>query len=195
MLNLPEQAARVVSWSDKRLAVDTTSRSGTWSRGLSPFFLGPCPLYGQHVAQNVENGWQYAKVYEEFTLNGEPTDRYLEWATAGWAEPKANRYPVGKGRKPLYSLWDGRKLTYLEARKQIYIPLYCQAVVKTEAFRLLREQYEEYGSICLRDFDGYDRRDASLTDVLNNPDRKMGHAFVLAMLLTRHPITIPYLDA
>jgi len=39
--------------------------------------------------------------------------------------------------------------------------------------------------LILRDFDAYDHVMIrwSLTEVLNNPDRKMGHAFVLAMML------------
>lgn len=33
---------------------------------LSPFFLGPVSLYDGHVAKNVENAWQYAKVTKWF---------------------------------------------------------------------------------------------------------------------------------
>jgi hypothetical protein len=32
-------------------AIDTTSRSTNWTRGLSPFFLGPIPLYDGHVSK------------------------------------------------------------------------------------------------------------------------------------------------
>ena len=37
----------------------------------------------------------------------------------------------------------------------------------------------------LWDFDGYNHKELGLTydEVINNPDRKMGHAFVLGMLL------------
>jgi len=35
----------------------------------------------------------------------------------------------------------------------------------------------------LWDFDGYDYRHTTLYEVLNNPKKKMGHAFVLAALL------------
>ncbi len=46
------------------LAIDTTSRSRTWSKGLSPFYLGPIPLYGhESPARVMENAWQYSKVY------------------------------------------------------------------------------------------------------------------------------------
>jgi hypothetical protein len=165
--------------------INTTSRSNNWSKGLSPFFLGPVALYGEYKAQNVENAWQYSKVYEEHAENGEPTPDYFIWAKAGWAKDSADRYPMGKGRKPLYSWWDGQKLPYVEARKRIYAPLYAGAVENTDAYKMLKEIHEFRGDICLWDFDGYDHHKLNMTyqDVLDCPSRKMGHAFVLAMML------------
>ena len=161
--------------------INTTSRSDNWSRGLSPFFLGPVKLYGDYIAKNVENGYQFTKVYEEHIINGEPTPEYFEWAKNGWDNDKAERYPMGKGRKPLYSLWDGQKLNYIEARKKIYAPLYSKAVEKTEAFKKLKEMYDNGEKIALWDFDGYNNK--SYEEVINNPNKTMGHAFVLAMML------------
>lgn len=92
---------------------------------------------------------------------------------------------MGKGATPLYSLWGGEKLGYLEARKRIYFPLYAKAVVETPAFGTLLDLYRREGSVTLWDFDGYDHLalGLSLKEVVNNPHRKMGHAFVLAHLL------------
>lgn len=166
--------------------INTTSRSNNWSKGLSPFFLGPVELYDGHVAQNVENAWQYSKVYAEHAdENGDPKPEYLEWARAGWAKNSADRYPMGKGRKPLYSLWAGEKLPYVEARKKIYCPLYAKAVENTDAFKMLKQIFEHRENIWLWDFDGYDHHKLNMTyqDVLDCPSRKMGHAFVLAMML------------
>lgn len=171
--------------------INTTSRSRDWSRGLSPFFLGPVPLYpGAPVpeAKNVENAWQYAKVYPRHVDPfGMPTPSYFEWAAAGWASSKAERYPMGKGKKPVYTWWAGEKLTYTEARKKVYVPLYAHAVAQCEAFGILRALYRERGEITLWDFDGYDHLALGMTfkDVLNSEVRKMGHAFVLAYLLER----------
>lgn len=153
---------------------------------MSPFFLGPCRLYGGFTSRNVENGWQYSKVYAEHTDGeGNPTDEYFIWARDGWGQTRAVRYPMEKGRKPLYSWWDGEKLTYVEARKRVYVPLYARAVVKTEAFAQLEELYREKDEITLRDFDGYDyvAQGKSFKEVINDPEKKMGHAFVLAMML------------
>ena len=44
---------------DGAIVVDTTSRSSNWSRGLSPFIIGPVKLYGDYESVNFENLWQY----------------------------------------------------------------------------------------------------------------------------------------
>ena len=167
--------------------VNTTSTSKEeWSKGLSPFFLGPIPLYSNLVAENLENAWQFAKVYPDQVKDDKILRKYYDWALKGWADKRAHRYPMGRGAIPLFSLWKKQRLDYIEARKQIYMPLYKEAVVKTEAFKKLVEIYKEHKNIVLFDFDGYDYLgiNKSLDEVLNDPKNKMGHAFVLAMLLS-----------
>lgn len=167
------------------VVINTTSRSDNWSRELSPFFLGPVDLYGNYKSINVENAWQYSKVYEYYTDgNGNPDDRYFKWAESGWNSVRANRYPMGKGVKPLYSYWDGEKLSYVEARKRIYIPLYANAVQKTKAYEQLVKIHLENKEIYLWDFDAHGLRPGTFDywDLWNNPNIKVGHAYVLAML-------------
>jgi hypothetical protein len=96
---------------------------------------------------------------------------------------------MGKGAVPLFSWWDGEALDYVRARKKIYVPVYAKAVVNTPGFCELLRLYREHGELQLWDFDGYDHHalGMSLKDVLNDPTRKMGHAFVLAMLLENFP--------
>jgi len=171
------------------IIIDTTSRSKNWTRALSPFYLGPVELYDGMVSQNFENAWQFSKVYSQHTEDGEPTDEYWKWAKKGWADSWAHRYPMGRGAIPKYSLWKGEKLGYIDARKKIYIPLYVTEVKKTEAFSKLVELAKQAGSegknLYLRDFDAYDNIKAEMSyhDVMNCEERKMGHAFVIAMLL------------
>jgi len=171
--------------------VDTTSKAQDWRQDLSPFSLGPCELYDNHIAQNVENAWQYSKVYKAHTEeNGDPTDEYWAWAKKGWADTTPHRYPMGKGAVPECSLWKGQKLGYIDARKQIYAPLFARALTKTEGWQVLVEMYNTSEKLYLRDWDGWSMKRhgmASLTDVLNNPKRKMGHAFVIKMLLDNDP--------
>jgi len=184
---------------ENAVVVDTTSRSRTWSRGLSPFVLGPCVLWGGHVSRTMENAWQYSKVYGEFLHPRVPGDslgpndmgmtidlpRWLAWARSGWSKPRADRYPMGKGREPAFSYWDGERLSYVEARKQIYLPLYWNAVNYTPALQQLIELVRTEPVVVLRDFDAYDHRALGMTldDVIECSTRKMGHAFVLAMML------------
>lgn len=166
--------------------ISTVSKAkDSFWRQLSPFILGPCKLWGGHISQNMENGWQYSKVYRIHDEDGEPNVRWQKWSKEGWENPKAVRYPMGKGASPEYSWWDGKQYGYVQARAKIYIPLYARAVAKTEAFEELKKRHVEDKEIWLWDFDGYDRRKfgMSLLDVLTCPTKKMGHAFVLAMML------------
>jgi hypothetical protein len=162
-------------------AFDVTTHGGQF-RPLSPMLLGPVMLYGGHWSRNVENAWQFSKVYPGY----EDEARYWPWACAGWADERAHRYPAGKGVRPHWSLWAGSKLGYIEARKRIYLPLYAQAVrfYQLGLLTVLRS-YASQGDIALRDFDAYDHRALgySWQDVMNDPDRKMGHGFVLAMMI------------
>lgn len=170
------------------ITVDTTSRSRNWSRELSPFLLGPVELYDGTFAQNVENAWQFSKVYRKhLNKNQDISNAWFEWSRAGFNDTRAHRYPMGKGVIPLCSYWNGQFLSYIEARKQIYIPLYSKAVVKTKAFKVL-SVLAQHNNIWLRDFDGWNYRkwDMTLKDVVNCESKKMGHAFVLAMLLENY---------
>lgn len=182
----------VISYNFKTPAgsnvINTTSRSDNWSKSLSPFFIGPIDLYGEYKSHNMENAWQYSKCYghlDHIDENDNPTGSYFKWAQVGWNSVRANRYPMGKGIKPQFSYWDGHKLDYTEARKQIYIPLYSKAVSKTYAFKKLKETYASNADIYLRDFDAHSLTPGTFDywDLWNNPNIKVGHAYVLAMML------------
>jgi hypothetical protein len=175
--------------------VDTTSRGGF--KDLSPFYLGPRAwtestglddgTYTSVCAMNMENLWQYSKVYPEFiTHDGKISPNWFEWRSVGFNMQKANRYPMGKGRKPVFSYWMGERLDYISARKKIYIPAYRDLVLRTKSYALLYQWVIEGRDIILRDFDGYDHTKIgmSLDDVINNPKKPMGHAFVIYGLLT-----------
>lgn len=173
------------------MLINTTSRSETWSKGLSPFYVGPVEMTGLGtgiISKNVENAWQYSKVYPEHwdaKLKKPKVPEWTNWAMAGFRRDYANRYPMGKGAKPICSWWNKKKLDYVQARKQIYIPLYAQAVVKTEAFERLQQYYDLGYDIVLLDFDGYDHceKDMDWKEVIECTNLRMGHAFVLAMML------------
>lgn len=182
-----------------RLDVINTTSRGSDPRfiELSPFHLGPVDCYAEDDgvmpvmlrARNMENAWQYSKLYREHAdFDGDVfkvSKRWADWRDAGFAKERADRYPMGKGAVPLCSYWAGRYLSYIEARREIYIPLYSKAVRKTSAYAELERVYKEKGEIVLWDFDGYLHRNLGMSfdDVIACTSRKMGHAFVLAMML------------
>lgn len=173
-------------------SINVTSKSSSIYQNLSPFFLGPVSLYNGQTSQNVENAWQFSKVYtvHHDYLDDQPTEEYFMWATLGWNDERAHRYPMGKGAVPMYSWWDGQKLDYVKARRQIYVPLYKQAVLEYHP-RLLDAMCDlvsEGINLVIHDFDAYDHHvlGMSLNDVLEDPTRKMGHGFVLAMMIEEY---------
>ncbi|CAF0779268.1 unnamed protein product [Rotaria sordida] len=182
----------------------TSTTKEKWCSEFSPFFLGPIELYSNNkdgkmfIAKNMENAWQFCKVYKQFTdTDGySPSQAYWQWAENGWNDSKPHRFPLGrKASKPLYSLWNGKKLNYIEARKIIYAPLYAKYVEQTDAYKKLNDIYIKYccedkndkhkKPMALLDFDGWDHlgQGYTLEQVINMPKPKMGHAFVLAGLL------------
>jgi len=166
--------------------VNTTSRAKDWARGLSPFLIGPVQLYKGLTARNVENAWQYSKVYPEHVDTDKyPTREWYKWAEDGWSLNRAVRYPMGKGAVPVYSYWEGRRLRYRGARRLIYCPLYAAVVEKTAAYKQLQATCQQHEEVWLWCFDGYDytAEGKTLHDVLYDESRSMGHSFVLAMLL------------
>lgn len=167
--------------------IDITSKASGWSKGLSPFILGPVYLWGDYKSRTMENAWQFSKVYEQHTGKlGLPTEDWIKWATEGWQLPRGVRYPFGKEVEPLYFYYQDQKLNLVAARKKIYIPLYAQAAKKSEDFsRLERAYFDKDSQISLFDFDGYDYQSLGMTleDVVQDVSRPMSSAFVLAMLL------------
>ncbi len=165
--------------------IDVTSHSKNWAKEFSPFFL-PVKYKGK-TYPCFENFWQYHKVYaDHLDLDSNITRSWFKWHESGIKSAKAVRYPMGKGAAPEFSLFNGKRLSYVEARRKIYMKYYARSVVKTEAFQILKEIYrDKTHNIVLRDFDTYDHQALGLSyyDVIHNTRRKMGHAFVIAMML------------
>ena len=177
----------------------TSGNKDEGMRGLSPFYLGPVECYDGLKSETFERAWQCAKVYPWMeNADGYPSEGYFAWRDMMWAkkgfERKIDiRFPVGKGnaRKCEYAWWKVNstfeRLKYIPARKAIYIPLYAKAVVKTEAYRRLVELRDSGKNLMLIDFDGYNihhpKYNFTYSDAIHCWRLKMGHCFVLAMLL------------
>jgi hypothetical protein len=172
------------------VVVNTTTKSKNWSQYLSPMHVGII-FSDNGIALNMENFWQYAKVYKnQVDENNNPTQEYFNWKNCGYNKKWADRYPAGKGAIPLYTLYCGEKLGYIEARKRLYTTYYADAVQKTDSFKKLKEIWIDClmnnKDLILQDFDAYNHRVLKYTweNILNDEERKMGHAFVLAKVLS-----------
>jgi hypothetical protein len=118
--------------------------------------------------------WTYPA--ETHVINGKITDAYWKWREAGMNNKYPIRYPVGfKHRhKCLYSLkelntvqdhissdnyvqYNGTmyaKLGYIESRKQIYIPIYCDLVKRQPKFQELKNRLDKGENLLIIEVDG-----------------------------------------
>jgi hypothetical protein len=157
------------------MVVDTTSRSKSV---FSPFLSGTRhPI----LSMRMENAWQYSKVYPQHDDNGRPNKEWSRWRYEGLHKFFAQRYPMGKGVFPLYTWFNDQQLDYIEARKQLYVPLYRNMLDNDNAEYQINNiiQMLKRTDVYLKDFDGYNDPDKTFEEILNDPNKKMGHAFVL----------------
>lgn len=206
----------------------TSQNSKSVGAQLSPFVLK------NEQGQIFENVWQFAKFYdvvpetaqsedpkalkawqwklEQHATNGEPNEHYKIWREAGMNFPYPVRRPVPKGKLPLCHIWNDRKLGYIDARKEIYIPLYKKLASQTEDYVLLKYLVKQGYKIQLLDFDG-PATDDSMTEsdferlskipnfidseypgsvvvneqnwetLVNSKDIILGHGYVLAAMI------------
>lgn len=183
----------------------------------------------------LENVWQFSKVYESVPRSvqrysrynpmiiwdhpaevhldedGNLTNEYLNWRKKGIYNPYPVRYPVGyqHRHKCICSLKTpySKQLNYIEARKEIYLPLYLEAVVKEPLFKELKHMLAEGINILIIEVDGPHQESLdyyikkygvdddfinlnsmaatkeNLDIMLNDPKHPFGHGYCLAMAL------------
>jgi hypothetical protein len=160
---------------EKAVVVNTTSTSKDFGKAFSPFMCQGRIELGGLVAHNVENLWQGTKRFEDQIDDGE----WINWRDSILSNKFAQRYPKGKGAKAICSIWNGKKLDYIPARKKIYVPAYVKKL-KSYCEREVNSLIDMLSctDIYLWDFDGY-ATENSWDEILNDPNRSLGHAFVL----------------
>ena len=176
--------------------LDVSSYSTNWGRLLSPFLLGPVELDDGRSSLRNENAWQFSKVYrDQWDADAlRPTSAWWTWSDAGFADERAHRFPRGRGAKPVGSWHDGSLLDYLSARRRIYVPLYRQAVLRSEAWAALREWFERTATPTVWEPDGRDLGSRGLLDAALDPTWPLGHSAVLAMMLQHEHEWDAFLD-
>lgn len=150
-----------------------TENFNKWS-SLSPYVL-------KKEGQILENIWHAHKVWKEVPAvkipksrwdpkkiiwergsethvdeNGVPNETWKKWHNDLCNNEYAVRYPAGfKNKKnTLYSWKDDRKLSYIEARKEIYAPLYIELVQNEAKFKELMKMVEDGKNILIVEVDG-----------------------------------------
>jgi hypothetical protein len=140
--------------------------------------IGPYCLKNEsgHIMENI---WQFHKVYEKVPkikqsysrwdsrtiweypaethiTDGEPNELYWLWREAGLNAVDAIRYPVGTKHRHecLYSLLNGKKLNYVEARKEIYFKEYATLVKQHPKFIKLQKMLADGKSLLITEIDG-----------------------------------------
>ncbi len=195
--------------------------------------LGPYVLENDQ-GEIMENIWQFSKVYKDVpktrltysrwdstviwnhpaevhVKDGKILDAYWKWRKKGMKNIYPVRYPVGwKDRhKCLYALKKkgGKPLSYIEARKEIYLPLYAEMIQKQKQFLELKKRLKNGENLLLIEVDGphqesleyykftYDVNDNFIKNdtilattlniqiMLNDDKHPFGHGYCLAMAL------------
>jgi hypothetical protein len=134
---------------------------------------------------------QASKVWEdEEAADGLPTKEWYERRAKLWADKKGHRW-VKKGKDKSgnkniakYSLWGkSKKLSYLEARRRIYAPIYSAHVRQTEAYKELEKMHKEGVNLLLLGFDGYNRDGKTWKECFEDISKPFGHEQCLAAML------------
>lgn len=134
-----------------------------------------------------ENYWQSGKVIE-----GVDYEKHYEW----WINQQSpkRRYPNSKGKKILYSLFNGIQRDYITSRKEIYVPEYAELIKNSERLQFWKNKINSGKNIVVYDFDGPRKEDGSvdcqlvskdfLINKINDVKFPFGHGYVVSMLLS-----------
>lgn len=183
----------------------------------------------------MENIWQFSKVYESVPATTQKYSRwnnkiiwqhphevhytqdkllpaYWNWRTKGMNNQYAVRYPVGYGNMhtckfAIAESDPNEKLGYIEARKKIYVPLYCNLVKQHNKFDELKQRLKNGENLLIVEVDGphqeslqyykqkYNVNDSFINDnsmlvtpenlyiMLNDDKHAFGHGYCLAIAL------------
>ena len=161
------------------IVIDVTSRvlrdkefmrkHPSFHRDISPFYIGPVISSDGLTAHVFEHFWQASKVFPcHVDEHGNIKEEYWTWRKEWFDKERVINKTLSRRPHTLLGYQDNdclfsvyynngvwERLSYVEARKKIYIVEYAKYVVKTESFKWLKKLYDEGKKIALVDFDGY----------------------------------------
>jgi hypothetical protein len=161
--------------------INVCSSGSPLFKQLSPMLLGPVEKDGL-VANRMENLWQFSKVFpsEVDAKTGEPLPKFFTRRQLAFAMEKGKRHKI-KGQKPAYCYWQGHHWSYLEARRELYLPVYVEYVQKTAAWKELYSRHKRGVGLLLLGYDG--RAYTDLEKEFLNEAAPFGHELVLCAML------------
>jgi len=185
------------------MAVDVTSGSGNKIGGilaktLSPMTLGPVKdAESGLTAQRFENYWQGGKMWktaDHMDEKDEPTDAWRAFRKKIYANPKGQRTPLPKKQYGFASssYYNGKIHSYIESRKQIYVPIYRSLIESMPIIIKLKALLKSGQNILVIDGDGPPKKlypnglimnATNWNKMINDPTHPFGHGYVVAALL------------
>ena len=194
-----------------RIDVTSCNKNKKFVSEISPLYIGPVVSSDGLVANTFEDLWQYGKVYPKIydankrivagiDEDGNPTPEFYAWRKRFYElkKVKGDRHPAFpssiRHRDCKYMVYfdsngNLEKLDYVTSRKRVYIPEYAKLIVNTDSFKELKELYDSGVKIALCDYDAWNYygtnldQDTTIKDIVNNPQFKVGHGYVIKMLL------------
>lgn len=192
--------------------INATSGNRTW-KGLSPMLLGPFQVIerrfptrdypdGVHPgfvalnqelqvgrATNLENWWQYSKLYDvdgPYDLSQGVLPRsFLLRRAQGMGDPKPHRRAMPKAKgTPVASYFDARVFQYVPSRK-FYCTVYEDLVQRTPEYQNLQQRVANGENLLVIGYDGYDLpiTNEAVNLAYHDPSRPFGHELVLFAIL------------
>ena len=158
---------------DERIIIDVTSRNvnKNFARQVSPFYVGPVTGPDGATTESLEVFWQVGKVFPHHDDGGQPSEEYFNYRNKMYSA-KPGEIPKPVMRHPYrefgyeaddmlyWAFWNKEKgeyenLSYLEARKKVYVPEYAKLVANSGALKYMKKLLDDGKKIAILDFDGF----------------------------------------
>ena len=158
---------------EDRIVINLTSRNPNraFAKEVSPFYVGSVTGPDGASADSLEVFWQVGKIFANHDDGGQPSAAYFAYrekmygAKPGEIPKPVMRHPYREfgyeADDMLYwAFWNEEKgeyerLSYLEARKKVYVPEYAKLVANSDAFKWMKSLVDKGEKLALLDFDGF----------------------------------------
>ena len=158
--------------------------------------LGPiqvkCPLTNETLVFHcLENAWQSSKVWQADLLANktEIGPSFFARRRQMAASEKGIRHAISskKGERPVFQLWNGERLTYIQARAKIYRPLYERLARQTDAYKRILASVKQGTNVQILGYDGFkmgvEASERELEYHLQDVSKPAGHELLLVFML------------